>query len=104
MVQMGRLKRKILLLVVFMITLTFCGKDIYLSQGTIIGPDLRMCACCGGWYILIDTTTYEFESLPLNSKIDLQSETFPLNVKLDWEISDRVACPNKYITILRIEK
>jgi hypothetical protein len=101
---MRKLKGKIVFFVLLMITITFCGKDIYLSRGTITGPDARMCACCGGWYIKIDTTTYEFETLPSNSKIELQSETFPLKVKLDWKISDRVACPSKYITIFRIEK
>ena len=75
-----------------------------MSDGIILGPDPRDCVCCGGWYIKIDTTTYEFESLPDNSNINLQADTFPINVKLDWKLSDRVACPNKYITITRITK
>jgi len=102
--MMRKLKGKILFLLILIITVTFCGKDIYQSQGTIIGPDIRACVCCGGWFIKIDTTTYNFESLPENSNINLQSETFPLNVRLDWDLSDRVPCPNKFITIIRIAK
>jgi hypothetical protein len=101
---MRKLKGKIFLLLILIITATYCGKDIFLSEGTITGPDLRMCACCGGWFIKIDTTIYEFQNLPSNTKIDLQSETFPLNVKLDWDLSDRSYCPGKYITIFRITK
>jgi hypothetical protein len=83
---------------------TFCERDKYMSEGTITGPDYRMCACCGGYYITIDTAIYEFESLPADSKIDLLKESFPLNVKLDWALSDRIACPNKFITVTRITK
>jgi len=101
---MKKLKGKILVLMVMMITVTFCGKDIYQSHGTITGPDIRACICCGGWFIKIDTTTYNFESLPENSGIDLQKETFPVNVKLDWDFASYPACPNKYITIIRIVK
>jgi hypothetical protein len=78
--------------------------DDFRSHGTITGPDPRDCACCGGWYIEIDTTIYEFDALPENSAIDLQKETFPLKVKLDWQLSERLACPNKRIDIQRIAK
>jgi hypothetical protein len=74
----------------------------YMSEGIITGADIRMCACCGGWYITVDTANYEFTSLPENSNIDLQTSTFPLKVKLDWQFADRSGCPNKFITILRV--
>ena len=96
--------KKLSFFLILVTAFTFCEKDDYMSKGIILGPDYRMCACCGGWYIKIDTTTYEFESLPDNSNINLQADTFPINVKLDWKLSDRVACPNKYITITRIIK
>jgi len=38
------------------------------------------------------------------NKIDLQKDTFPILVKLDWELSGKAACPDKRITILRISK
>jgi hypothetical protein len=78
--------------------------DDFMSRGTITGPDLRDCACCGGWYIQIDTVVYQFDTLPQNSGIDLGKETFPLKVKLDWQLSELSACPNKRIDIQRIAK
>jgi hypothetical protein len=98
-----------LLLVIAIILLagtSFCHKesDKYESQGVILGPDLRDCVCCGGWYILIDTTEYEFDSLPESSGIDLINEHFPLSVKIDWKKNDRSACPFNRIDILRIAR
>ena len=92
---------------VLFFALICCNKEnsqYYKSTGIITGPDIRMCACCGGWYIQIDNATYEFDTLPENSGINLDKEYFPLNVKLDWQLSDRAACPNTRITILRVKK
>lgn len=74
------------------------------SSGKITGPDYRMCACCGGWYIQIDSTTYEFDTLPHNSGINLETESFPLLVKLDWQLTNAAYCPYGRITIQRIKK
>jgi hypothetical protein len=93
-----------ILLIVFLLTLCKREPDNYESKGTIIGPDLRDCACCGGWYIKIDTTEYEFDSLPNETDIDLLKDTFPIKVKLDWELSDRMPCPYKWVIITRIIK
>ena len=78
----------------------------YKSIGTITGQDLRDCPspCCSGWFIKIDSLTYEFDSLPTNSSINLDKETFPVVVKLDWQLSDTLGCPNKRIIIQRIVK
>jgi hypothetical protein len=97
------------LLAIFLIVFGFyyCHKENsnnYKSIGTITGQDFRMCACCGGWFIIIDSLTYEFDSLPNGSDINLEKETFPLMVKLDWQLPDTLGCPNKRITILRIAK
>lgn len=86
-----------------------CQEDTqkeYMSDGKILGPDFRMCPspCCGGWYILIGSTTYEFDALPANSDINLQASSFPIAVKLDWSLSDKLACPDKRIIIKRIVK
>jgi hypothetical protein len=89
------------------ISLTFCHKEhytAYASSGIITGPDIRMCACCGGWFIQIDSTTYEFNALPDNSKINLETEIFPIYVKLDWQLSTAGACTANKIIITRIKK
>ena len=87
-------------------TFALCKRetDNYESRGTITGPDFRDCACCGGWYIKIDTTVYEFDSLPNSSNIDLQKDTYPIYVKLNWQLSERLPCPDKWIIITRIRK
>ena len=100
------MKIKLFLLIsVIIIGFSFChrGDDNFKSEGIILGPDIRMCICCGGWLIKIDTVTYNFNELPAGSRIDLQTAIFPLKVKLDWQISDPSPC-QRYITILRIEK
>ena len=78
----------------------------YKSTGIITGQDVRMCPspCCSGWFIEIDSLTYEFDSLPSSSNINLEKEIFPLIVKLDWQLSDLIECPNKRITIQKIAK
>jgi hypothetical protein len=42
-----------------------------------------MCACCGGWFINIDSIQYRFDVLPENSRLKLDSAVFPINVKLE---------------------
>ena len=87
----------------------YCQKENshnYKSIGTITGQDVRMCPspCCSGWFINIDSLTYEFDTLPTNSNINLEKETFPFIVKLDWQLSNIIECPNKRITIQKIAK
>ena len=77
----------------------------YRSEGTITSLDYRMCPtpCCGGWFIIIDKQTYEFNSLPDGSGIDLNKEKLPLAVRLDWQ-SKQSNCANNWITIQRIRR
>jgi hypothetical protein len=86
--------------------LYYCHKDNndYQSIGKITGADYRFCNCCGDYYIQIDSTTYEFESIPMNSNVNFQKDSFPIFVKLDWQFSSKSACPDKRITIQRITK
>ena len=93
----------------FVFGFTCCHKENsyhYKSTGTITGQDLRDCPsiCCSGWIIKIDSLTYEFDTLPINSNINQEKETFPLAVKLDWQLSNTIECPNKRITIQKIAK
>jgi hypothetical protein len=101
------MKTKLLLVVFLIIGLVGCKKPTtsdYQSTGIITGVDARMCACCGGYYIQIDNVTYEFDTLPAGSNIDLQNATYPIAVKLDWQLSTKPACPNTKIDILKIVK
>ena len=98
-------KIRIVLILGVFIGMVCCQTDIYeyKSKGQITGPDVGMCICCGGWKIIIDGETYNFNSLPGSSNIDLQKETFPVNVKLDWVSSTQTGCP-KWIDIINIIK
>lgn len=51
---------------------------------TLTGQDLRLCACCGGWFIKIDTTTWRFDTAPAKSEVDLNTVTYPLDILLKW--------------------
>jgi hypothetical protein len=93
-----------ILFLLFLLTQCQKGGDNYKSEGVITGADLRDCACCGGWFINIDTVQYEFDSLPENSKIDLMIEVFPIYVKLDWQFSEKTPCTDNRIIITRIIK
>jgi hypothetical protein len=102
------LKVKLIIVISAIFVVLICcrkgNSDDYKSNGIITGGDFRMCACCGGWFIQIDNTIYEFDKLPDNSKINLDTESFPVYVKLDWQLSDLTGCPDKKITIQRIKK
>ena len=73
------------------------------SSAVITGVDVRDCMCCGGYFIDIEDSTYNFNVLPANSDIDLTMENFPVSVKLDWDYANK--CGDiQYIEISRIEK
>ena len=100
------MKLRLAVIICILTGLVYCQyriSDDYQSRGKITGPDLRMCICCGGWQIVIDNETYNFDSIPANSNINLQKETFPLFVKLDWQSAGPDRC-QKWINILRIKK
>lgn len=58
------------------------------DQGTITGYDMRMCACCGGWFIRIGTDTLRFDQIPAGSESLLENPVYPLNVKVKWAIKN----------------
>ena len=103
---MHKLRITLSLLFLFLLTAAVdCKKetDLFKTEGIITGPDVRMCACCGGWFISIDTSSYEFDSVPQGTPIDLDHATFPLKVRFDWTTSTRICGANNYITILRMK-
>lgn len=73
------------------------------SEAIIVGPDLALCPCCGGYIIEIDEAgiAYRFENLPEGSTIDLAKELIP--VSLNWSV-DRECGEITYITIEEIEE
>jgi len=99
------MKQKKFLISLILLIMFGCQQDNnqqYLSTGLITGADPGMCICCGGWKIVVDGVTYNFDMLPSSSPIKLQTETFPVAVKLDFQPTTG-GCP-KWITILRMIK
>lgn len=78
--------------------------DDYKSIGTITGIDGTMCGCCGGCIINIDNGRYLIDSMPDNSGLDLSKETFPITVKLDWQVVNNGCSFFGRITVQRIKK
>lgn len=92
---------------IFLVLIMFaCTKekenDTYRSFGTITGYDMTKCGCCGGWIINIDDVSYLTDSIPDYSSFNIAEETFPIAVKLDWQMNEK-GCLNK-ITVQRIKK
>lgn len=93
------------LAIVFISIISFSCRDDenpFQSTGMITGPDLALCACCGGYFIEIDNTAYRFDDLPASSNIDLSNTVFPISVNLDWQ-NERNCGGFQYIEIVRIE-
>ena len=60
------------------------------STAKILGFDMTLCGCCGGWIISIDgnDSNLRFSELPKESNIILENAEFPLLVKLNWSESN----------------
>ena len=89
------MKKLIPLIFLFVIVLLSEGckeEKEWMNQGSITGYDLRLCACCGGFFIEIDNETYRFYELPSNTEVAFTNETvFPVEVNIDWH-PDENAC------------
>ena len=84
---------------------TACSEEVtndFSDIGIITGEDMRRCMCCGGWFININSETYRFTELPDDSDLDLFSEEFPLQVKVDWA-PDENSCLGDEIIIEKID-
>jgi hypothetical protein len=93
-----------ILLIFFFITLALgCTKEsTYRSKGEITGADARMCVCCGGWFIKIDSTTYLASTLPSDFKYDFTNAVYPIPVKLNWETKQNACTGFNLITVTSI--
>ncbi len=97
---------KVIRLIFFVFIMIACTKENsdYQSVGTITGIDGTMCGCCGGWIIIINDGRYLIDSMPKNSNIDLATETFPITVKLDWQLVNNGCSAFGRIAVQRIKK
>lgn len=90
------------------ISFTFSSCDdsgTTLVQGQIVGKDVTVCPCCGGYMVLINKFTYRFfeADLPAGSTI-LDGATYPLDVELEFENQSNLCNGIDQITIKQISK
>jgi hypothetical protein len=100
------MKMKAIRMIIIFLIMFACTKEDndYRSVGTIVGIDGTMCGCCGGWIINIEDVRYLIDSMPEDSSLDLATETFPITVKLDWQLVNNGCSAFNRITVQRIKK
>ena len=79
------MKTRFIILIFSALLVLSCEKDTYQSTGTITGPDLRMCVCCGGYFLDMDGTLYLFEQSELPDGFTFTDDELPLKVELNWK-------------------
>ncbi|MEO8415283.1 MAG: hypothetical protein ABI472_16610 [Ginsengibacter sp.] len=101
-------------LIAIILTLFFSGsnscqkevsqEDPYRSEAIITGYDFRACVCCGGLMITFDGEPKPYTGvfrLIGNSAADIGislTDTFPINVKVDWKEDTSNYCNHMLIT------
>jgi hypothetical protein len=101
------LKATLILLICTLVS-SCSKKDSYMSEAVITGYDARACACCGGLMINFDGITEpymgDFKLIDNVGDLGIQaSDTFPINVKVDWTGSPNT-CGGNHITITRFKR
>lgn len=101
-----------IILIFMSITLPSCKKECqkeYMNNATIIGYDLRLCVCCGGYQITIEnvpnpsgSSFFLAPQFPPEFVLD-QNPAYPIPIKINWEI-DKERCNGNFIKILSITK
>lgn len=95
---------KIIVVAVLISTLFMvgCEKEKFESTGTITGQDIRMCPCCGGYFIDINGTQYHFDKTTLPGNFTFDDNQIPLIVELNWKLKTDGCLDYKWIEISKI--
>jgi len=96
------MKTTVFLLMISTMLVLSCEKTKYESKGTITGPDLAMCACCGGYFIEIEGTKYRFDKSELPKNFTFTDSQLPLRVELDWKLKAESCTGSNWIKISKI--
>ena len=84
--------------------MTSCEKNQgFMSQGIITKPDFRKCMCCGGFFIDIEDSVYRFDQWPDDFTFNWETDTFPIEVYLNWQI-DSILCLGDEILVSRMRR
>ena len=92
------MKKQSFVYLFILLLLIACKKEaVKYDNGTITGPDQRECVCCGGWFVVINDSTWRFMDAPQDSDIDLITVTFPVTVELQWEKDPDACLPDEIL-------
>ncbi|MGN6179531.1 MAG: hypothetical protein ACTHNW_10145 [Mucilaginibacter sp.] len=104
------MKRFVILLLSTSVFVASCKKETqqHVSNGTLIGYDLAMCAFCGGIKVVIsnDTTKnpppfYRINTTLSNLGIP-EGTAFPINITLDWKKDTSALAVGNYILVSNV--
>jgi hypothetical protein len=100
----------LLILMLAITAILSCKKEDqhqYMNNAQIIGYDLRLCVCCGGYQVTIDSVAnpnggsfFLVGQFPSSFHLG-ENPRYPIPVKIDWE-ADTARCFGNYIKISRI--
>lgn len=65
---------------------------------------MTLCACCGGYFIEIESAKYRFEKSELPSGFTFDDKQLPLVVELNWELKTSECTGFHWISISRIKR
>lgn len=65
----------------------------YESTGQLIGLDMTLTPCSGGFVLVIDndSASYRIEEFPSDFELELSNSIFPLDVQLNWTFNRQCA-------------
>src|SRR5665648_658758 len=98
------MKTIVFLLLISTLLIFSCEKEKFQSTGTITGPDMRMCPCCGGYFIDIDGNQYNFDKTALPDNFTFADNQLPLDVELNWKLKTDGCLDYNWIEISKIRK
>ena len=84
----------ILLLMFGMVFMAACRKedDVVETNAKIIGADMRLCACCGGWWFDIQGDTLRAMDLPADFVAQIDQNAYPISVLIRWDRENLSSC------------
>ncbi len=84
-----------------------CTKDSPQNEADaeITGFDMRLCACCGGWWIRVGNDTARAATLPDNFGDNIDAADLPMAVKIVYDTNGVITCTtDKMINVRKIRK
>jgi hypothetical protein len=98
------MKTRAFLLLISTLLILSCEKAKFQSTGIITGSDMRMCPCCGGYFIEIDGTQYNFDEATCPDNFTFEDNQLPMDVDLDWKLKTDGCIGYNWIEISKIRK